>query len=85
MGSATSMPKPVAGYMERRNKFRVGVHRAECPDVAELRIVARTDMPVFLAEISPNLVYLPVLAIEVSHLRVHYGRASLPDLQHQGA
>src|SRR5260221_12239363 len=56
--------------LERRHQFRIGINRAEGPNVTHLRVIVWCAMPFFLADESPNLIELELLTGEVTHLAV---------------
>ena len=57
-------------HLERGDQLRVGVNRAERPNVANLGLSSGRDMPFFLADESPHFIELQMLAGQIPHLAV---------------
>lgn len=53
--------------------------RAPSPNVAKLRIVARLDVALFLADKAPNLIQFQASAGQIAHRGIHHGCAALSD------
>ena len=52
------------------NDFSLGVYRAERPNVAKLKAIIGLAMALFLADESPNLIELEMLASQIAHFGV---------------
>jgi hypothetical protein len=66
-------------YLKRRHQFGFSVDGTVRPNVAHLRIVAYSEMPLFLADESPKLIELQVMAIQILHLGIEQHPAALSD------
>src|SRR5208337_1063238 len=65
--------------LERRNQLCFRINRAERPNVAELRVVINSQVPLLFPDEAPHLVELEVATLQVAHLRIHQGSATLTD------
>src|SRR5581483_1443840 len=62
-----------------RDELRFGIDSAKGPYAANA-IVLWLDVLLFLADKAPNLIHLQTSARQVTHLLIHQGRATLPNL-----
>ncbi len=58
-------------YFERRDNLSFGVDSAECPDIAKRRIILKREVLFLLADETPNLVKLEIVAVQIAHFLIH--------------